>query len=89
MWHAPPPPLLLQVYGVLLFQEGRVGEAREVLRRGVSHNPGNPQLCMEWALSEQQAGNLGEIPAVDGEGWDGGRDTSECELSDACVFCQA
>ena len=55
---APPVPLV-QVYGVLLFQQGRADEARQVLRQGVGHNPGNPQLCMEWALAEQAAGNLG------------------------------
>jgi predicted Zn-dependent protease len=48
------------VYGVLLFQQGRAAEAREVLRQGVAANPGSPQLCMEWALAEEAAGNLGE-----------------------------
>lgn len=48
-----------QVYGVLLFTEGRADEARAVLRQGVGCNPNHPQLCMEWALAEQAAGNLG------------------------------
>ena len=52
-------PCCLQVYGVLLFQQGQADQARQVLRQGVGHNPGNPQLCMEWALAEQAAGNLG------------------------------
>jgi predicted Zn-dependent protease len=56
----------VQVHGVLLFQLGRVEEAREVLRQGVGHNPSNPQLCMEWALAEEQAGNLGKCAAA---GW--------------------
>ena len=45
---------------MLLFQQGRVEEARQVLRQGVAANPANPQLCMEWALAEEAAGNLGE-----------------------------
>ncbi len=38
-WLLPP-----QVYGVLLFQQGRDQEARQVLRQGVSFNPSNPQV---------------------------------------------
>ncbi len=57
--------LLAQVYGVLLFSQGRQAEAREVLRQGVSYNPSNPQLCMEWALAEEAAGNLGALLPFD------------------------
>lgn len=46
----------IQVYGVLLFSEGRQAEAREVLRQGVSHNPSNPQVgaaygCCLWGAA--------------------------------------
>lgn len=44
---------------MLLFAEGRAEEARGVLRQGVGCNPNHPVLCMEWALAEQAAGNLG------------------------------
>lgn len=30
---------------MLLFQQGREQEAREVLRQGVAFNPSNPQVC--------------------------------------------
>lgn len=60
-------PHTLQVYGVLLFEQGRQAEARSVLAQGVSQNPANPQLCMEWALAEQAAGNLGAL-APEGRG---------------------
>lgn len=49
---------------MLLFELGRQAEARSVLAQGVAQNPANPQLCMEWALAEQAAGNLGEAPPL-------------------------
>ncbi len=49
---------LMQVYGVTLWNLGRVDDAREVFRRGVSQAPTNPQLLLEWALMEQSQGNL-------------------------------
>lgn len=57
-------PHTLQVYGVLLFEQGRQAEARSVLAQGVSQNPANPQLCMEWALAEEAAGNLEDALAI-------------------------
>lgn len=98
--HPPPPTTLAhtphrppQVYGVLLFGEGRAAEAREVLRQGVAHNPANPQLCMEWALAEEAAGNLGALRgacgcggAAEGHGWAGlGECTPPATAAPACA----
>lgn len=48
------PRSALQVYGVLLFAEGRQAKAREVLRQGVSYNPANPQVGAHAAWLEHQ-----------------------------------